>query len=231
MNTDTPSESLTRGKTLVERSTKCLQHILNLFPCYSHSDQVHPEAEHENYWEGFYAACFAFTTPLILGEIQRGTHDVIITHINEPASDFLGYDRAPYDDDHPNGILGRSVKGLMPDNKRESHEGYVSHWLRGRRGRHAFGSNSQDNAQQSPSNSSSYTMSFNAPPPVVNTTRLVEIKHADGSIKQVNATLSFFSPLGRGHKVVGMFVFDTNIQPPTEFTPTELFSAQPPSAS
>jgi hypothetical protein len=184
------TDNETSMSMLQRRITLCFNFVL----CRTNDSKVgiHDQSEeHRDYWAGFFQAYSTMDTPIFAGEIKQGTHDVTISYANRPALQLTGYNQGLFDDENPDGIIGRSVNDLMPDSDVVSHEEHIKTWLARYRWKQPIAS------------SSDYLLK----PPIENRVRPVKIKTPDGGVKIVNAKLSFFSPLDRGNKVLGIFSF------------------------
>lgn len=192
------------GDSCLTKATQCLTICFNWLLCgcfrNKRDSQVIPESiEDKSFWEGFEMAFSALKNPIILGRIERGTYDVKIVYINQAAEKFTGYRNIEFNENHPSGIIGKSVTTLMPSHSAKNHAAYVKHWVRN--------PPSTLNLDES-SYSRTSKMSDSEYQNVENIRREVEILNANGEIIRTYARLSFFASQGRGKRVVGVFSID-----------------------
>ena len=189
------------GESCLTQTTQCLKICFNwlLCGCFRNTEdaQISPEeTENQDFWDGFEMAFSALKNPIILGELERGTFDVKITYINQAAEEFTDYRNIPFNEDHPSGIIGRSVTTLMSDDVAQNHARYVRHWINNPR----LFCSSDDNSY---SRTSRYSDSDHKS--VENIRRDVEILTAQNKLVRTQATISFFAAKGRGKRAVGVF--------------------------
>jgi hypothetical protein len=159
------------------------------------------EEEDEAFWFKFYRAYDALCTPVILGEIERKSLDVIIVYANTAACDFTGYDPGEMSkESNPDGIIGRSVTELMEQRLCDNHAGFVASWLSRR------DNESAPKRRGSSDGNAHIEKDDSGMKEVEGISRRVMIVTKNGKSVSTDAALSFFTSSGL-KKVVGIFSF------------------------
>lgn len=185
------TQPLFRKRTLKE---KCI----GFFKTKDKLSQSASSAEIDScFWNTFYKAYTALCTPVIVGEINRKTLDVIVVYANHAAEQITGYNSGHMTLMNPDGFIGRSVTDLMTKTKGDAHAGYVAGWLFRQGVISAQSCNSIRPAESSGNDDMQQ---------VEGISRRVELMTKDGTSLNVDASLSFFTTQTM-KKVVGIFSF------------------------
>ncbi|MDX2346350.1 MAG: hypothetical protein QNK11_05730 [Legionella sp.] len=168
--------------------------------------------EESIFWQGFFAASSSMSQPAIIGEIVLDSDDIEIVHINQAAADFTGYTPSVYHDkDNSNGLIGRDVSLLMTAEDQRAHRIHVSNWLRRRRAQNPDSPASPTARFLPPKDIGRIELGRKGSPDqsenIEGVSRSIQLVTASKGVKQVNATLSFFSDQKEQEKIVGVFSF------------------------